>query len=303
MADVNVSHEPKSGPRLLVKDVLQKATQFFRDKGIETARLDAELLIASALQWERMKIYLNYEYPLSEAEIALCRDHVRRRAGGEPVAYILGHRGFYNHDFKVTPAVLIPRPETEQIVEETVAWMRANDARSIVDFGTGSGCLGLSLLAEIPESRLVTIDISPEALAVAKENAQSMELSERVVFIEGDVAEVKSAEICDALTTQADVVVANPPYIAENDPDVEASVRRFEPATALFAADDGLNCIRSWSRKAGEVLRTGGWVMFEIGHQQGQAAQALFIETEQFEDVNIVKDLSGRQRFIRARRR
>lgn len=301
MAEVSPEQRPSS--RLLVKDVLQKTTQFFREKGIETARLDAELLIAAALGWERMKIYLNYDYPLNETELGTCREYVRRRSGGEPVAYILGKKGFYNHDFKVTPAVLIPRPETEQIVEETVAWMRANNAQRVVDFGTGSGCLGLSILGEVPEARLVAVDISSAALEIAKENAQVAGLSERAVFVESDVAALEAARLQDLLTGPADAVVANPPYIAENDPEVEAGVRKFEPSTALFSPDEGLAHIRAWCLKAGQILRPGGWVMFEIGHLQGPAAKAIFNESGNFEDVSIEKDLSGRERYIRARRR
>lgn len=295
--------------RLLVKDVLQKTTLFFREKGIESARLDAELLISSALGWPRMKIYLNYEYPMSEAELAKCRDYVRRRSAGEPVAYILGKRDFYNHSFKVSPAVLIPRPETEQIVEETSAWLKSQVAKAespedaafaVVDFGTGSGCIGISIIHEVPGARLVAFDISPDAVAVAKLNAAEVGVGERAKFIPADVTELDATKAKAEIGGLADAVVANPPYISKDDPEIEANVKRFEPDAALFSGDGGLMHIRAWCVKAAELLRPDGWVMFEIGYLQGSAAREIFRASGHFRDINVVKDLSGRERFIRA---
>jgi release factor glutamine methyltransferase len=302
---------PQIPSRLLLKDVLQKTTLFFREKGIETARLDAELLIAAALNWERMKIYLNYEYPMNDSELALCREHVRRRASGEPVAYILGKRDFYKHSFKVSNAVLIPRPETEHVVEDAVVWLRSQLPATgeqpanalplkVVDFGTGSGCIGLSILAEIPECQLVAIDISSGALEIANENAVKIGVSERVHFIEADVGQLEIANVTSALGGLADAVVANPPYISVDDPMIEANVKLFEPTQALFSGEHGLVHLRSWCAKAGDLLRPKGWIMFEIGNQQGAAARQIFEDSCQFRDIEIVKDLSGRERFVRA---
>ena len=287
-----------------VKDILQKTTQFFRNKGIETARLDSELLISAVLNWERMKLYLNYEYPLTEDEVSACREFVRRRSQGEPVAYILGKRDFYNHTFFVNSSVLIPRPETEHIVEEATKWIKTSELQAprLIDFGTGSGCLGLSLLAESSESKLVAVDISKGAIEVAAKNAESLSLSDRVHFIEHDVAELQVDQVSPLLGGLADVIVANPPYIAENDPQVEANVKKFEPATALFSPEQGLQHIKLWAAKAAELLRGGGFIMFEIGHEQGRAARDIFEATGSFTGVQIVKDLSGRERFVRALR-
>lgn len=289
-----------------VKDVLTKTTLFFREKGFETARLDSELLIAAALKWERMKLYLNYEYPLSEPELSLCRELVRRRGGGEPVAYILGKKDFFNHTFSVGPGVLIPRPETERIVEDTVAWLRVQlqdpeqEPARIVDFGTGSGCIGLSVLAELLGSKLLGVDLSKDALKIAKTNAEQLSLVERATFIESDVQSLVTQEIYRLLAGAADAVVANPPYIAETDPQIDENVRRFEPASALFSGDSGLQHIRQWSLKAAELLRPGGFAMFEIGFQQGNAARELFEGLRKFEEVQIVKDLAGLERYVRA---
>ena len=284
---------------MILKDILQKTTQFFRDRGFETARLDTELLISSGLGWERMKLYLNYEYPLTEDELNKCRALVKRRTTGEPIAYILGKRDFYNHSFQVTPAVLIPRPETEQIVETAIPWLKLSETQRIVDLGTGSGCIGLSLLAELAEARLLAVDVSAEALLVAKLNAEQLGVSDRATFLHLDAGALTLAQVEEALGGAADAVVANPPYIANNDPAVEANVKKFEPQSALFSEDEGLQHIRDWTAVAKAVVRADGFAMFEIGYQQGAAALEIF--AAQFAEVQIDKDLSGHDRFVRTK--
>lgn len=290
---------------LRIKDILQKTTQFFREKGIETARLDTELLIASALKWERVKLYLNYDYPLSDDELSLCRDLVRRRAAGEPIAYILGKKDFFRHSFTVNASVLIPRPETELLVEEALAWLTdkcSGRPPRFVDFGTGSGCIGLSIAAELEESQWVGIDLSSSAIDVASLNAEQLGLSERSRFIVSDVAAVDPAHLYQLLGGAADAVVANPPYIATHDPAVDEAVRRFEPDQALFSEEEGLAHIRSWASKAADIVRADGLVIFEIGYQQGRVAKEIFAATGRFVDIEILKDYSGHDRFIRALR-
>lgn len=284
---------PKSAKPMLVKDVLQKTTLFFREKGIEPARLDTELLLAHGLGWERMKLYLNYEYPMTPEELSKCRELVRRRSLGEATAYILGYKDFYKHTFKVTSDVLIPRPETESLVEEAIEWGKKQNAEtlSVVDLGTGSGCVGISVIAELPNAELVSADLSPKALAVARENAEGAGVSERARFVEQDAATFEFSG--------ADMVLANPPYIAENDPEVQDNVKKFEPHMALFSAEDGFAHIRAWAKTAARIARPGAFVMFEIGHEQGAKAKSIFEETESFDDVKIVKDLAGLERFVR----
>ncbi len=290
-----------TGP-LRIKDILQKTTQFFRDKGIESARLDSELLISSALNWERVKLYLNYDYPLTNDELAICREYVRRRAAGEPVAYILGKKDFYRHSFIVSPAVLIPRPETELLVETAVNWLRdhVEEGARFVDLGTGSGCIGLSIAHEIENSRWIGVDKSPAAINIAKSNAEALGLTERSRFIVSDVMDLALETITEVLGGRPDAIVANPPYIAVNDPDVDASVKRYEPQEALFSGEDGLDDIRSWAVKAAAFVRPGGLVIFEIGYQQGSAAREIFSSLGKFEDIQILKDYSGFDRFVRA---
>ncbi len=289
-----------------LKDILQKTTQFLRDKGSPSARLDTEMLIASALKWDRIKLYLNYEYPLNEQELGIAREFVRRRASGEPVAYILGTKDFHNHSFKVNRAVLIPRPETESIVEAAIdfsneASEQADSSTRVVDLGTGSGCIGLSVIAGVPDAQLLGVDVSPLAIEVAKENAERLEVAERAHFLTANAGSITRTQVEETLGGAADMVLANPPYIDQLDPAVETNVKLFEPQEALFSPDHGLAHIRDWARVAGEIARDGALVMFEIGHEQGEAARGIFWTSGRFQDVEIVKDLSGRERFIRAR--
>lgn len=290
-----------------IKDVLQKTTQFFRDKGFSSPRLDTELLLAKALRWDRMKLYLNYEYPLNEQELATARDLVRRRASGEPVAYILGFRDFYNHAFNVEPGVLIPRPETETIIHDVVEWASTNlseradeDGLRVVDMGTGTGCIGLSILAEVPNARLLAVDISPTAVKVAAENAERLEVSERAVIEKTDAASVTKEFASEKVGGPVDVVVGNPPYIDVADTEVEVNVRKFEPHEALFSDENGLSHLRAWAKAAADLVRPGGMVMFEMGYQQGPQVRAIFEAVGRYSIIEIVPDLAGLDRFVRA---
>lgn len=291
--------------QMQLKDVLQKTTAFFKEKGFASARLDTELLLASALNWDRIKLYMNYEYPLSAQELEACRALVRRRAQGEPVAYILGSRDFYKSNFVVEPGVLIPRPETETIVEDAVAWLKANasDTPAVIDFGSGSGCIGLSMLKEISGAHLLAVDISEKALQVTVRNAERLGVSDRITVRAGDVATLTRDEVLAAFEGEADAIVANPPYIAHGDPHVEEAVCKFEPQEALYSGNDGLEHIRVWARTAADLVRVGGFVMFEIGADQGQAAAAIFNEENRFEGVAVVKDLARLDRFVRCMKR
>ena len=288
---------------LQLKEILQKTTQFLKDKGSPSARLDTELLLAAALKWDRIKLYINYEYPMSEAELGIARDFVRRRAAGEPVAYILGTKDFYNHSFKVNNSVLIPRPETETICETVIelATTQTESVERIVDLGAGSGCIGLSILTSVPDLQLLGVDISEGAVAVARENAEGLEVSDRAQFLCADAANLTLEKVQELIGGPADIIVANPPYIDPNDKAVEPNVRKYEPQQALFSSDRGLSHIRAWVDIAAAIGRDGAFTMFEIGAEQGQAAAEIFRQSGRFQDVEIAKDLFGRERFIRAR--
>lgn len=285
-----------------LKEILDKTTQFFKDKGLETPRLDAELLLAYGLKLERIQLYLKFDQPMKEEELAILRELVRRRIQGEPIAYILGYRDFHKYRFEVNNHVLIPRPETEHLIEEVVAWAQNQKSDlGLVDLGAGSGCIGLTLLKELPEARLVSVDISAEALGVAKRNAESLGVKDRVHFVNADAGNV------DAVLTaykeligndKIDVLVSNPPYIAEDDPQVEVNVRKFEPSLALFAADMGLALLKKWAKAYSPSLAPSSFMAMEMGMTQGSAMKEYYTGLNIFSGVKVVKDLAGLDRLI-----
>lgn len=278
-----------------LKDVFEKSVQFFKDKKIETARLDAELLISHVLRCDRLQIYLKYEQPLSENEINLCRDAVRRRSQGEPVAYITGERGFYGELFSVGPGVLIPRPETELIVEQALQFIAENKIASprILDLGAGTGCIGFAILKNRPEATLVSVEKSVEAFHYLEKNRSNLELTERAELVLGDAATYRQANLFD-------IVVANPPYIDVHDTAVQAEVKMFEPSSALFSDQAGLKDIREWAEACTKLLKTPGCALFEIGYQQGQTAKKIFDDLKFFKEAHVLKDLSQLDRIMKA---
>jgi release factor glutamine methyltransferase len=288
-----------------VREVLTKTTGFFQQKGFESARLDAELVLAKALSWERMRLYLNWDYPLSDAELAACREIVKRRASGEPVAYILGRKDFFQHSFEVNKNVLIPRPETETLVERTLEHIKnmPDSMIRVIDLGTGSGCIGLSLAAFDERVNVLAVDISSDALEVARRNAETLGVSGRVTFLECDAAKLDkndlqkafSGSIDQVASTGADVIVGNPPYIAIDDPEVQADVRKFEPNVALFSDEGGFAHLRQWAAVAHQLKRPDAFVMFEMGCDQ---AAELKVKLAPYGAVEIVKDLAGKDRFV-----
>lgn len=279
-----------------LKEVFEKSVQFFKDKKFETARLDAELLISHALKFERIQLYVRYDQPLKEDEISACREAVRRRGQGEPVAYIIGEKGFFGEIYKVGAGVLIPRPETEIIVEEAIAFLKKVNVENprVLDLGAGTGCIGLSILKNTVDTSLVSVEKSPEAFQYLEQNKQNLALQDRTQTI---LSAVEALPVDDL--GKFEVITSNPPYIAENDQNVEENVRKFEPATALFAKDEGLALIKSWFALAQTLLQPHGIILFEIGSTQGDAVKAIAEQTKAFSEVQIIKDLSGLDRTLK----
>jgi release factor glutamine methyltransferase len=290
---------------MTVGDLLNKSVELLRSRGIESAKLDAEILISRALGWERMNLYTKSNHTLSKDEAIKCLEWLERRQGGEPVAYILGEKGFYKHDFIVSPDVLIPRPETELVVEAALGWIAENyvdDILRIVDLGAGSGCIGLSLIAEIENARLLAVDISLSALEILRANADRLGVQDRTMVWDGDAGNLDINIVTNALGGKVHVVVANPPYISIHNRQIEKNVKEFEPQTALFSGVDGLEAIRAWSRTAAQILLPGGICVFEIGNTQALEAKEIFNSLPFFEEVNILKDLAGHDRVVTARK-
>lgn len=273
-----------------VLKILQWTTDFFRDKGIESARRDAELLLGSSLKLDRVGVYLHFDRPLQESELTAYRALVVRRANREPLQYILGETEFWSLSFAVSPAVLIPRADTEVLVEEA---LRLNCGPRILDVGTGSGAIAVSLAHELVDAEVVALDISPEALLVAQANARRNGVDDRIVFLEGDLARLPEGPF--------DLIVSNPPYIPAADVDgLMPEVRDFEPRRALDGGLDGLYPYRMLAAQACLCLAPGGWLLVEVGIDQALAVRQMFAEAG-LKDGFCRDDYGGVPRVVGAR--
>jgi len=268
--------------------LLRWSTEYFAGKGIENPRLDAELLLAHCLQLDRVGLYLNFDRPLIAAELDRIRPLVKRRGQREPLQYLLGCTEFWSLEFEVSPAVLIPRADTEVLVEEALS--RAGDSGRLLDVGTGSGAIVISLASELPGWQCEGLEISPAALEVATRNAIRHGVAERVRLLQGDLAELPRQ--------QYDLIVSNPPYIAAEEwEELMPEVRCFEPPTALLAGNDGLECYRKLSEQAPSRLNAGGWLLVEIGYRQAEVVQQLFAAAG-LQELFVRKDYAGNPRVV-----
>ena len=249
--------------------------------------LDARVLLSHVLQKDAAYLVAHADMRLAPDAAAQFEAAVRRRSAGEPVAYITGRREFFGLEFRVTPTVLIPRPETELLVELALAGIPAEVERTVLDLGTGSGCVAISIAHARPHARVVAVDRSPDALAVAAENARSLHVG-RVNLLQGDWFE-------PLVGKRFDVIVANPPYVADADPHLFQGDLRYEPRTALVGGEDGLCPIRRIVGSADQHLTDGGMLLFEHGFDQGEACRAL-LTASGFEQVETWRDLAGHER-------
>lgn len=275
-----------------VLKVLEWTAGYFRERGIESARLDADLLLAATLKVDRVGLYLRYDQPLLPAELSEFRARVTRRAHHEPLAYILGEVEFWSLKFSVSPAVLIPRPDTEVLVEEALA--RGQGEARVLDVGTGSGAIAVALAVERPAWQVTALDVSHDALAVAQANAARHQVGGRMRFLHGDLARLPAEKF--------DLIVANPPYIPSDDLlNLMPDVRDYEPHLALDGGPDGLGAYRALSAQAPAHLRPGGWLLVEIGQGQ-QAAVAELLAQSGLRDIGSRADYAGIVRVVGGRR-
>jgi release factor glutamine methyltransferase len=254
---------------------------------------DAELLLRVATDWDKAFLLAHPETPLNSAAEAEYRAAIARRATGEPVQYIAGSQEFWGLQFHVTPAVLIPRPETEHLVEAVLAKVARDASVRIADIGTGSGAIAIALATELPQARLLATDISDAALQVARGNAEKHGVADRVQFVCCNL-------LPDGTEGEFDVVASNPPYVAEADRDSLArEVKDFEPSSALFAGPDGLTIYRRLIPVAYQALKPGGWLALEMGAGQRTALDAVLTDWKQ---VECFRDLQGIERVLVAQR-
>jgi release factor glutamine methyltransferase len=272
---------------------LRQATERLQAGSRGNARLDAETLLMYALGRERAYLYTHPELELSCSDVSRYSQMLDRRLGGEPLQYITGHQQFFGLDLEVNPSVLIPRPETEHLVEAALDLLRAKPESRLIDVGTGSGCIALALANELPLITIEAVDISPEALAVARANAQHLGLNQ-IRFAVSDLLEKFLPN-----GAQFDLVVSNPPYVGESEADkLQVEVREHEPHCALFGGEQGLDIYRRLIPQAKHVLKPGGWLGMEIGFSQQSAIVELLRD---WNEIRSISDLRGIPRVIVAR--
>lgn len=271
-----------------VLEILDKGTAYLAKKGIEDARRNMQMLVAHQLNCTRMDLYLRFDQPLEEDQLAPLRDLLKRRGDGVPLQHLLGSVTFHRRDFKTDARALIPRPETEELAEWLLKNVKLPEAPRILDMGCGSGVLGLTLAADLPGSQAVLADLSPAALDLARENAALLEIP-NATFVESDLFSALAGRTFD-------LIVANLPYVPETDRPTLSKEVAHDPALALFGGPDGLDLIRRFIPQAKNHLAPGGWLALEIGIHQSEEVESL-LRAASLTDVLTLKDLSGIPRF------
>jgi release factor glutamine methyltransferase len=287
-----------------VRRILEWTSGFFTRKNVDAPRLSAELLLSHVLAAPRIKLYTEYERPLTEHELSRMRTLVQRASEDEPIAYLTGRAHFFNLELEVTRDVLIPRPDTETLVEnvlQTVRHQAGMESPRVIDLCTGSGCIAAAIAHHLKTATVLATDISPAAVSVARRNIERLGLGDRVTVEEGD--------LFSPLQHMVDVqpfhlIVANPPYIRTGDvASLDRSVREYEPLQALDGGQDGLTLHRRILDAAADRLVSGGRVYIEIAFDQGELARLVGESYSDFEEVRILKDFGGRDRVLTLRRR
>ena len=280
-------------------ELLEWTAQFFTRAGIDEPRLSAELLLAHALGTSRMVLYTQFDQFPPPEKVARFRELVRLRKEHTPVAYLIGKGWFFSMELAVSADVLIPRPDTETLVEQAIGLVRANagwETPDILDLCTGSGCIALALAKNLPAARLIAADISPPALAVAEKNAAALQLSDRIRWRQGDLfAAVREL----SPPVKFDLIVSNPPYIPTSQiATLMPEVSRHEPRLALDGGPDGVTFYKRIAAEAPVWLKPGGVLMLETAFDQAVAVEAILSSTGKFSDLRIVRDVSGHQRCL-----
>jgi len=284
-------------PLLTIKEALEKSADYLRKKNSPTARLDAEVLLSHVTGLSRLELYLQFDRPLSDAEKERYRALLKRRGDHEPVAYITGKKEFMSLVFQVTPAVLIPRPETEILVEQAIRrigeWKKAHEGRPprVFELGVGSGVISIALVHHFTDLEVTGSDISAEALAVARKNAEIHQVSERLRLLEGDLFAGDPGPF--------DFIISNPPYLAEKDRDaLPPDIRVYEPANALFAGIEGLDTIHRVLEEGCKKISHDGWILVEIGNDQSLKLLHKIDDLKIFRVVQVVEDYTGMVRVL-----
>ena len=281
-------------PQMTVLEILNRTKVFFEKKGIPDARLDAEYIISHGLQMKsRMDIYLNFEKPLTEAELDVLRQMVARRANREPLQHIIGDTSFRGFIIKCDPRALIPRPETESLVDMAKEALKGIENPFIVEVGTGTAAISIACAKEIAGAKVLATDISEDALSLARENAEANGLGETLAFSKGDLLDAVTA------TDKIDCLIANLPYIPDGEKGkLQPEVDKFDPALALYGGPDGLDLVRKLLQQTEGKLSAGAQILLEIGSEQAEVLKNEAANYPWLEFSGILKDYCGNVRFV-----
>jgi release factor glutamine methyltransferase len=293
-----VSAPEQSDHPLTVLSLLNQTAERLASRCPETPRLDAEVLLAHVLATDKVGLYLSFHNPVSSEAQSQLQALVQRRLKGEPVSYLIGRKEFWSLLFKVGPAVMVPRPQTETLVEEALKLFPSHSSPVVLDIGTGSGALAIALATELPHATLIATDICAETLAMARKNAASNRIM-TITFLQGDLfAPVEGSGAA------FDLIVSNPPYIAHDAiAALPAGIRDYEPHVALDGGPDGLACYRRIVAEAPRYLKPGGWLLLEVGEGQSQPLIKLISQNTMFGAPETAHDLLHIERVVKAQRR
>lgn len=281
---------------MILKDLLREAESLLRQEGIDSPLLSVHLLVASALKTTRLAVMTGGDRILTPKEVMTIQALVRRRAAGEPVAHLIGGREFYGLDFIINPDVLIPRPETELLIDEVQKRFTPRQDLVFADLGTGSGALAITMAVLYPKSRGLVVDVSLGALKAARENARRHGVTSRLLFSHADFRRVMGHRCFD-------LILSNPPYIATQEMDqLSREVRSFEPRIALEAGETGLEALWAVKLSATQMLKAHGWIIMEMGSGQAETVGGWFKESPAWSQYEILLDLAGLSRAVAAER-
>ncbi len=279
---------------LTVLESLELSSKFLDNKGIESARMNAELLLAHILECKRLDLYMRFNQPLNTIETNTYRNYITRRGNFEPYQYIVGDVEFYGLKFFVDENVLIPRQETEILIETILEKYQKDEELKILDIGTGSGNIPISLAVNLPESKVISIDISENAIKVAERNREFHDLKSRVGFIKSDIL----TDSLEKYNNTFDIIVSNPPYVKKDEFEtLQKEITEFEPEIAVTDFGDGFKFYREISRKSKSLLKENGILFFEVGQNQAEDVKKIMLENG-FTNVEIQKDLSEIERVV-----
>lgn len=281
---------------MTVREILNDATSLLEAAGMEIARLDAEVLLAFFLKKDRLEFLKNPEMQISKSRLAAFKKLVSRRMKWEPVAYLTGRKEFWSFVLEVNKDVLIPRPDTEIIVEEALTVGKSFPQPNILDIGTGSGAIALALAKELPEAKIIATDISASALKIARRNARNLKLEKQIKFLKGDLF----APVKDLF----DIIVSNPPYISAAEyGELPNGVKDFEPKIALWAGQTGVEFYEKLIYQSKNHLKKNGWLLMEIGAPQAEKIRRLMQDSGAFADIDVRHDYAGHDRVIKGRKK